>query len=148
MAGTVNKVILIGNLGKDPEIKSFENGGKIANFSIATTENWKDQQSGEKKSRTDWHNISIRRSALAGIAEQYLKKGMSVYVEGKLQTRSYNTKEGETRYVTEVVCEDFTMLGSKSSDGSAPQQTPSFQGSAPDAVPAEYSNDSSDDLPF
>ncbi|MCC6601000.1 MAG: single-stranded DNA-binding protein [Crocinitomicaceae bacterium] len=147
MAGGINKVILIGNLGKDPEIKSFENGGKLANFSLATTENWKDSQTNEKKSRTDWHNITISRPSLAGIAEQYLKKGMQIYVEGKLRTRSYTTKEGETKYITEVVCDDFQMLGSKSSEGSL---SGGFNApSTPEAVPApDYSSNGSDDLPF
>jgi single-strand DNA-binding protein len=146
MAGSVNKVILIGNLGKDPEVKSFENGGKIANFSLATTESWKDQQTGERKSLTDWHNISIRKAGLVGVAEQYLKKGMSIYVEGRLRTREYTTKEGEKRYTTEVIVDEFTMLGSRQ-DGANAQ--PMANGAA--VAPSPQGGDTmmnDDDLPF
>ncbi|MEN9348023.1 MAG: hypothetical protein RLZZ77_1534 [Bacteroidota bacterium] len=146
MAGSVNKVILIGNLGKDPEVRSFENGGKIANFTLATTESWKDQATGERKSITDWHNISVRKSGLAGIAEQYLKKGMSVYVEGRLRTREYTTKEGEKKYITEVLADEFTMLSARSDNPGAPAAA-----SAPVATSApatDYSVNESDDLPF
>jgi single-strand DNA-binding protein len=103
MAGSVNKVILVGNLGKDPEIKSFQNGGRIANFSIATSESWKDRQSGEKREKTEWHNISVNAEGLVGIVERYLKKGSKVYLEGKLQTRKWQDRDGNDRYTTEVV---------------------------------------------
>lgn len=103
MAGSVNKVILIGNLGKDPEIKSFQNGGKIANFSIATSEQWKDKMSGERKERTEWHNISISGDGLVGVVERYLKKGSKVYIEGSLRTRKWQDRDGNDRYTTEIV---------------------------------------------
>ena len=100
---SVNKVILVGNLGADPEIKSFPNGGKIANIRIATSESWTDRQSGEKKERTEWHSIVIRGDGLAGVAEKYLRKGSKIYVEGSLQTRKWQDKDGNDRYSTEVV---------------------------------------------
>lgn len=102
MAGSVNKVILIGNLGKDPEVKSFQNGGRIANFSIATSENWKDKASGERKERTEWHNIVLQSDGLVGVAERYLRKGSKVYVEGQLRTRKWQDKDGNDRYTTEI----------------------------------------------
>jgi single-strand DNA-binding protein len=103
MAGSVNKVILIGNLGKDPEIKSFQNGGRIANFSIATSESWRDRQSGEKRERTEWHNISVSSEGLVGVAERFLKKGSKVYIEGSLRTRKWQDRDNNDRYITEVV---------------------------------------------
>lgn len=103
MAGSVNKVILIGNLGRDPEIKSFQNGGKIANISIATAEQWKDRQTGEKKERTEWHNVVINGDGLIGVVERYLKKGSKVYIEGQLRTRKWQDRDGKDRYTTEVV---------------------------------------------
>ncbi len=103
MAGSVNKVILIGNLGKDPEIKSFQNGGKIANFSIATSESWKDRATGEKKERTEWHNISVNSEGLVGVVERFLKKGSKVYIEGQLRTRKWQDRDNNDRYTTEVV---------------------------------------------
>ncbi|WP_062770481.1 single-stranded DNA-binding protein [Sphingopyxis terrae] len=102
MAGSVNKVILIGNLGADPEIKSFQNGGKIANMRIATSESWKDKQTGEKKERTEWHNVVINGDGLVGVVERYLKKGSKIYVEGQLRTRKWQDKDGNDRYTTEV----------------------------------------------
>ena len=111
MAGSVNKVILIGNLGKDPEVRHLENGAAVANFSIATSENYKDRKTGEKVSQTEWHNIVAWRG-LAEIAEKYLKKGAKVYIEGKLKTRTWQDKEGNNRYSTEVITDSLTMLGS------------------------------------
>jgi len=111
MAGSVNKVILIGNLGKDPEVRHLENGAAVANFSIATSENYKDRKTGEKVSQTEWHNIVAWRG-LAEIAEKYLKKGAKVYIEGKLKTRTWQDKEGNNRYSTEVITDNLTMLGS------------------------------------
>ena len=139
MAGSVNKVILVGNLGKDPEIKNFENGGSIAKFPLATSESYKDQKTGEKVTQTEWHNLVIKRPALVPIAEQFLKKGMSVYVEGKLHTRSYQTKENETRYITEIVVEDFQMLTPKNQDSSAGNTEKELEPTAPEMA---------DDLPF
>ena len=111
MAGSVNKVILIGNLGKEPEVRHLENGAAVANFSIATSENYKDRKTGEKVSQTEWHNIVAWRG-LAEIAEKYLKKGAKVYIEGKLKTRTWQDKEGNNRYSTEVITDSLTMLGS------------------------------------
>lgn len=112
MAGSVNKVILIGNLGKDPEVRYLEGGTAVANFTLATSETYKDRNTGEKKSITDWHNIVVWRS-LAELVEKYLKKGSKIYVEGKLKTRSWKDQEGNTRYTTEVVADNLTMLGGK-----------------------------------
>lgn len=103
MAGSVNKVILIGNLGADPEIKSFQNGGKIANIRIATSENWKDRMTGERKERTEWHNVVINGDGLVGVVERYLKKGSKVYIEGSLRTRKWQDRDGNDKYTTEVV---------------------------------------------
>lgn len=120
MAGSVNKVILVGNLGRDPEAKTFDNGGKIVNLSLATSESFK-TQSGEKETRTEWHRLVVRRPSLGDIALKYLRKGSSVYVEGKLHTRSW-TKDGVTQYSTEVVVEDFRMLSSKPEELNAANQ--------------------------
>ena len=103
MAGSVNKVILIGNLGADPEIKSFQNGGKIANLRLATSENWKDRTTGEKKERTEWHTVTINGDGLVGVVERYLKKGSKIYIEGSLRTRKWQDRDGNDRYSTEVV---------------------------------------------
>jgi single-strand DNA-binding protein len=102
MAGSVNKVILIGNLGQDPEVKSFQNGGRIANLRIATSENWKDKQTGERKERTEWHSVVLQSDGLVGVAERYLRKGSKVYIEGQLRTRKWQDQSGNDRYTTEV----------------------------------------------
>ncbi len=102
MAGSVNKVILIGNLGADPEVKSFQNGGRIANLRIATSENWKDKTSGEKKERTEWHTVVLNSDGLVGVAERFLRKGSKVYIEGQLRTRKWQDASGNDRYSTEV----------------------------------------------
>lgn len=107
MAGSVNKVILIGNLGKDPEIRSFQNGGKVANFSLATSESWKDKNTGEKREKTDWHNVAIFNEGLVRVAEQYLRKGSKVYIEGQLQTRKWTDQSGADKYTTEVVLQNY-----------------------------------------
>lgn len=121
MAGSVNKVILIGNLGADPEIKSFQNGGKIANIRIATSENWKDRMTGERKERTEWHNVVINGEGLVGVVERYLKKGSKVYVEGALRTRKWQDRDGNDKYTTEVVIAGIggalTMLDGAPSGG-------------------------------
>lgn len=136
MAGSVNKVILVGNLGQDPEIKTFDNGGRIAQFSIATSETYKDQ-SGEKKTVTEWHRAVIRIPSLVDVAEKYLRKGMSLYAEGKLRTRQYQ-KDNVTHYVTEVVVEEFQML------------TPKAQSSASvnSGEPVAVADDPAGDMPF
>ena len=114
MAGSVNKVILVGNLGKDPESKSFQNGGKIVKLTLATSETWKDRQSGEKKEKTEWHNVVINDERIAETAEKYLRKGAKVYLEGQIQTRKWQDQNGADRYTTEVVVPRFggvmTML--------------------------------------
>ncbi len=102
MAGSVNKVILVGNLGADPEIKSFQNGGKIANLRIATSENWKDRATGERKERTEWHSVVIQSEGLVGVVERFLKKGSKIYIEGSLKTRKWQDRDGNDRYTTEV----------------------------------------------
>jgi len=121
MAGSVNKVILIGNLGRDPEVRTFQNGGKVCNLRIATSEQWKDKQSGERKERTEWHTVAIFNEALVGVAERFLKKGSKVYIEGKLQTRKWQDQSGADRYSTEVVLQGFdgnlTMLDGPSGGG-------------------------------
>ena len=123
MAGSVNKVILIGNLGRDPEVRTFPNGGKVCNFSIATSETWKDRNTGERQERTNWHNIAIFNENLGQIAEQYLKKGSKVYVEGQLETRKWQDQGGNDRYTTEVVLRQFrgelTLLDGRSDNNNA-----------------------------
>jgi single-strand DNA-binding protein len=122
MAGSVNKVILIGNLGRDPEVRSFQNGGKVVNLNIATSETWRDKASGERKERTEWHRVSILSEPLAKIAEQYLKKGSKVYIEGQLETRKWQDQSGAEKYTTEVVLRPFsgnlTLLDGREGGGS------------------------------
>ncbi|MDZ7904424.1 MAG: single-stranded DNA-binding protein [Cypionkella sp.] len=119
MAGSVNKVIIVGNLGRDPEVRSFANGGKVVNFSVATSETWRDKASGERKERTEWHRISVLNENLAKIAEQYLKKGSKVYIEGQLETRKWTDQSGAEKYATEVVLRPYrgelTLLDSRDS---------------------------------
>ena len=121
MAGSVNKVILIGNLGRDPEVRTFQNGGKVCNLRIATSETWKDRNTGERKERTEWHSVAIFNEGLVRIAEQYLRKGSKVYIEGQLQTRKWQDQSGQDRYSTEVVLQGFgstlTMLDGRSEGG-------------------------------
>lgn len=107
MAGSVNKVILVGNLGRDPESRSFQNGGKVVNLRIATSESWKDRATGERRERTEWHSVAIFNEGLARTAEQYLRKGSKVYIEGQLQTRKWQDQSGQDRYSTEVVLQGF-----------------------------------------
>lgn len=121
MSGSVNKVILVGNLGADPEVKTFSNGGRICNLRIATSDNWTDRASGEKRERTEWHSVVIRSDGLIGIAERYLRKGKKVYLEGQLQTRKWQDQNGQDRYSTEVVLSGpgavMTMLDSAGGQG-------------------------------
>ena len=121
MAGSVNKVIIVGNLGRDPEVRSFANGGKVVSLNIATSENWRDKASGERKERTEWHRVSIFNEALGKIAEQYLKKGSTVYIEGQLETRKWQDQSGADRFTTEVVLRQFngqlTLLGGRDGAG-------------------------------
>ena len=131
MAG-INKVILVGNLGKDPEVRYLEGGTAVANFTLATSETFKDRNTGEKKTSTEWHNVVVWRG-LAEIAEKYLKKGMQVYVEGKLRTRQWQDKDGNNRYTTEIVADNFQMLGRRE-EANAGSFAPT---SAPAAQPAQ-----------
>ena len=123
MAGSVNKVILVGNLGRDPEVRSFPNGGKVCNLRIATSETWRDKASGERKERTEWHSVAIFNENLAKIAEQYLRKGSKVYIEGQLETRKWQDQSGADRYSTEVVLRNFggtlTLLDGRGEGGGA-----------------------------
>lgn len=120
MAGSVNKVILVGNLGKDPEIRNFAGGGKVCNFSIATSESWKDKNDGERKERTHWHSVAIFSEPLATLAEKYLRKGSKVYIEGQLETRKWQDQSGQDRYSTEVVLRPYrgelTLLDNRRDD--------------------------------
>jgi single-strand DNA-binding protein len=146
---SVNKVILVGNLGKDPEVRYMPNGEAVCNFSIATTDSWKDK-AGEKQERTEWHNIVMYRK-LAEIAGEYLKKGSPVYVEGRLQTRKWQTKEGQDRYTTEIISDQMQMLGGKgsSSDGVHDTRTSESSEQAPVKQDASSFDDFIDDpLPF
>ena len=121
MAGSVNKVILIGNLGRDPEVRSFQNGGKVCNLRIATSETWKDRNTGERREKTEWHSVAIFSEGLVRVAEQYLRKGSKVYIEGQLQTRKWQDQSGADRYSTEVVLQGFgstlVMLDGRSEGG-------------------------------
>lgn len=121
MSGSVNKVILIGNLGADPEIKSFQNGGKVANLRLATSEAWKDRATGERKERTEWHQVVINGDGLVGVAERYLRKGSKVYIEGQLRTRKWQDRDGHDKFTTEIVIAgmsgSLTMLDGKPDGG-------------------------------
>ncbi|MFY0310718.1 single-stranded DNA-binding protein [Leisingera sp. D0M16] len=121
MAGSLNKVMLIGNLGRDPEVRSFQNGGKVCNLRIATSETWKDRNTGERRERTEWHSVAIFNEGLVRVCEQYLRKGSKVYVEGQLQTRKWQDQSGQDRYSTEVVLQGFgstlTMLDGRGEGG-------------------------------
>jgi single-strand DNA-binding protein len=110
MAGSVNKVILIGNLGRDPESRAFQNGGKVVNLRIATSENWKDRNTGERKEKTEWHSVAIFNEGLANVAEKYLRKGSKVYIEGQLQTRKWTDAQGQDKYSTEIVLQGFNSV--------------------------------------
>jgi single-strand DNA-binding protein len=121
MASSVNKVILVGNLGKDPEVRTFPNGGKVCNFPIATSETWKDRSTGERKEKTEWHNIKVNSEGLVRTAEQYLKKGSKIYIEGKIETRKWQDQSGSDRYTTEIVLGPYnsvlTMLDTRNDSG-------------------------------
>ncbi|MBT8448721.1 MAG: single-stranded DNA-binding protein [Gammaproteobacteria bacterium] len=151
MARGVNKVILVGNLGKDPEVRNMPNGNVVANITLATTESWKDKQSGEQQEKTEWHRIVMFRRP-GEIAGEYLKKGSQVYIEGKLQTRKWQDNSGNDRYTTEIVASEMQMLSGRGGGGgaefssvSAPAQAASTQ-SAP--TPAAAGGDLNDDVPF
>jgi single-strand DNA-binding protein len=146
MAGSVNKVILVGNLGRDPEIRHFDNGGAVANFPLATTESYKNRETGERVTMpTDWHNVSVRKPGLVKVVESYVKKGQLLYIEGKLRTRTYE-KDGDTKYITEVVADEFTMLGSKLENDNSAQNSATPAASTSPKI--ESSPSQEDDLPF
>jgi single-strand DNA-binding protein len=158
MAGSVNKVILIGNLGKDPEVRRLNSGDPVVNLSVATSENWRDKQTGERKEKTEWHRVVIFNENLAKVAEQYLKKGSKVYIEGQLQTRKYE-QNGVEKYTTEVVLQRFrgelTMLDGKNDGGGRPYEDDgaSFGGNTGkkrvSSGPSEnFSQDLDDEIPF
>lgn len=159
MAGGVNKVILVGNLGKDPEVRYLEGGVAVAKFPLATSESYKDRNSGDRKTQTEWHNVVLWRG-LAEVAEKYLKKGNMVYIEGKMRTRSWEDQDKNMRYTTEVVADNMTMLGGRVSEGGgepAMQQQAQPAAAAPQASPNQASSgggdfnasqDATDDLPF
>jgi len=139
MAG-INKVILVGNLGKDPEVRTLENGAKVANFTLATSESYKNKE-GQRVTQTEWHNIVLWRG-LADIAERYLNKGNQVYIEGKIRSRSWDDKDGIKRYTTEILCDNLTMLGGRR-DMEESEAAP-----AADTTPETTARDEKDDLPF
>ncbi|NOX09706.1 MAG: single-stranded DNA-binding protein [Gammaproteobacteria bacterium] len=160
MARGVNKVILVGNLGKDPDVRYMPSGGAAANVTIATTDSWKDKQTGDKQERTEWHNV-VFFNRLAEIVGEYLKKGSQVYVEGSLRTRKWQDKSGNDRYTTEIVASEMQMLGGRAGSGSAafdnqqsrsqspPQSQPQSQPAAsPASAPAAAMDDLDDDIPF
>lgn len=154
MARGVNKVILIGNLGKDPEVRYMPSGGAVANVTVATSESWKDKQSGEMQERTEWHNV-VFFNRLAEIAGEYLKKGSKVYVEGSLRTRKWQGKDGQDRYTTEIVASEMQMLDSRSGGGgggggsSAPaRNSQQDYGDYEPSRPSQAADDFDDDIPF
>jgi len=148
---SLNEVNLIGNLGADPEIKSFQNGGRIANLRIATSETWKDKQTGEKKERTDWHSVVFQSDGLVGVAERFLRKGSKVYIKGQLRTRKWQTQSGEDRYSTEIIVSGFggqlVMLDGKAETGERKQSYGTDSGDAWGGTPLP-ADPLDDDIPF
>ncbi len=157
MAGSVNKVILIGNLGRDPEVRNMQSGDKVCNLTVATSENWKDKATGERKERTEWHRVVIFNQPLVGVAEQYLRKGAKVYIEGQLETRKWTDQSGVEKYSTEVVLRPYrgelTMLDSRGAGqesggyASAPPANQGGFGDAPATAPAPV-DELEDEIPF
>lgn len=159
MSGSVNRVILVGNLGQDPEVRNLPNGGKVVNLSIATSESWRDKNTGERKERTEWHRVVIFSEGIAKVAEQYTRKGSKVYIEGQLQTRRWQDQSGADRYSTEIVLQGFnsalTLLDARqdSAPSEAPAQAPQGRYSADKtkrqvSAPAFESGAMGDDIPF
>lgn len=162
MAGSVNKVILVGNLGNDPDIRTMQSGDKVCNLSIATSESWKDKTSGEKKERTEWHRVVIFNQGILGIAERFLKKGSKVYIEGQLESRKYTDKDGQEKYTTEVVLRPYrgelTLLDGRGGEGAGSgggrdygnEMSGGSSGGRPALSPAMSSSASNfdDDIPF
>lgn len=171
MAGSVNKVILVGNLGADPEVKSFQNGGKVCNLRIATSESWKDRNTGDKQERTEWHSVAIFSEGLAGVAERFLRKGSKIYIEGQLRTRKWQDQQGNDRYSTEVVLQGpgavLTMLdgapgtggggqrsggdwggGAASGGSGSGQRSGGSSGGIGGSAAGGFADDLDDDIPF
>jgi single-strand DNA-binding protein len=147
MSGSVNKCIIIGNLGRDPEVKTFPNGGKLVEFTVATSERWTDKASGEKKEKTEWHRVSVRNENLARVAENYLRKGSKVCVEGQLQTREWTDQQGQKRYTTEIVLGAFrgelTLLDSRDSNDEPRERQPQGQSQR-----GSFASELDDSVPF
>ena len=157
MAGSVNKVILIGNLGRDPEVRNFPNGGKVCNLRIATSENWRDRNTGERREKTEWHSVAIFNEGLVRVAEQYLRKGSKVYLEGQLQTSKWQDQSGNDRYSTEVVLRGYgstlTMLDARGDSGAAGGTSGGYDSGYSSPEPAAESSslpsrDLDDEIPF
>lgn len=158
MAGSVNKVILVGNLGRDPEIRTFQNGGKVANLRVATSERWRDRNTGENRERTEWHSVAIYSEPLVRVAEQYLRKGSKVYIEGQLETRKWQDQSGQDRYTTEVVLRPYRselhMLDGRGEGGGGGGGSfggdPGFGGGAPSGggFQSGPASDLDDEIPF
>lgn len=166
MAGSVNKVILVGNVGQDPEVRQFQNGGQVCSFSLATSENWKDKNTGERREKTEWHRISIFSEGLIRVVQSYVKKGSKLYIEGQLETRKWQDQNGVDKYTTEVVLRGFgstlTMLDSRSEGGDARSGGGGYSqdsvaygnqggGGGPrqmDGPPQSFSQDLDDEIPF
>lgn len=157
MAGSVNKVILVGNLGRDPEVRSFQNGGKVCNLSVATSESWKDKTSGERKEKTEWHRVVVFNENIIGVAERYLKKGAKVYIEGQVETRKYTDKDGSEKYTTEIVLRPYrgelTMLDGAGERSSAPANDSAFNqdefgGGAKAVSRGSAAPEMNDEIPF
>lgn len=152
MAGSVNKVILVGNLGRDPEIRSTQDGTRVANLSLATSESWKDKTSGERRERTEWHRVVIFNDRLVDVVERFLKKGSKIYIEGQLQTRKWTDQSGQERYTTEIVLQryrgELTMLDSRASGDSGAAGAGSGAGPGGQSDPGRPPADFDDDIPF
>jgi len=165
MAGSVNKVILIGNLGRDPEVRSFPNGGKVCNLRIATSETWRDRNTGERRERTEWHSVAIFSEPLARVAEQFLRKGSKVYIEGQLETRKWQDQSGQDRYTTEIVLRPYnsalTMLDGRGEGGGGqggggqgggyggePDDSRGYGGGSGGDAPGGRAGDMDDEIPF
>lgn len=158
MAGSVNKVILVGNVGQDPEVRQFPNGGQVCNFSLATSENWKDKNTGERREKTEWHRVSVFSEGLIRVIQSYVKKGSKLYIEGQLETRKWQDRDGNDKYTTEVVLRGYggtlTMLDSRNSSGGggySQDQAGYGGGGGPrqmEGPPQDFSADLDDEIPF
>ena len=159
MAGSVNKVILVGNVGQDPEVRQFQNGGQVCSFSLATSENWKDKNTGERREKTEWHRISVFNEGLVRVIQSYVKKGSKLYIEGQLETRKWQDRDGNDRYTTEVVLRGYggnlTMLDRRNSAGGGGYNQDQMGGGyggggarAMEGPPQDFSADLDDEIPF